>query len=101
MSLFFHPPKKQLRYLVEADDGATRLTYTGSILIAVSQNLLSEEFRKTFKKDNPTVKVVSVVGKTGGEKWKSLCAAGVSYLTEQNGDEAKWRGVKSRASMLR
>ncbi|KAI3665203.1 hypothetical protein L6452_43826 [Arctium lappa] len=34
-----------------------------------------EEFRKTFKKENPTVKVVSVVGKVGGEKWKSLSAA--------------------------
>nr|XP_043637302.1 high mobility group B protein 1 [Erigeron canadensis]XP_043637303.1 high mobility group B protein 1 [Erigeron canadensis] len=31
-----------------------------------------EEFRKTFKKENPTVKAVSAVGKAGGEKWKSL-----------------------------
>ncbi|KAK2979989.1 hypothetical protein RJ640_020015 [Escallonia rubra] len=34
-----------------------------------------EEFRKTFKKDNPTVKAVSAVGKAGGEKWKSMTAA--------------------------
>ncbi|KAL1816994.1 hypothetical protein DCAR_0521405 [Daucus carota subsp. sativus] len=34
-----------------------------------------EEFRKTFKKENPTVKAVSAVGKAGGEKWKSLSAA--------------------------
>ena len=31
-----------------------------------------EEFRKTFKAENPTVKAVSAVGKAGGEKWKSL-----------------------------
>ncbi|KAL8120608.1 hypothetical protein AgCh_017686 [Apium graveolens] len=30
-----------------------------------------EEFRKTFKKENPNV---SDVGKAGGEKWKSLSA---------------------------
>ncbi|XP_019161225.1 PREDICTED: high mobility group B protein 1 isoform X2 [Ipomoea nil] len=34
-----------------------------------------EEFRKTFKKENPNVKAVSAVGKAGGEKWKSLTAA--------------------------
>ncbi|XP_024981499.1 high mobility group B protein 1 isoform X1 [Cynara cardunculus var. scolymus] len=34
-----------------------------------------EEFRKTFKKENPTIKAVSAVGKAGGEKWKSLSAA--------------------------
>ncbi|XP_074364916.1 high mobility group B protein 1 [Apium graveolens] len=33
-----------------------------------------EEFRKTFKKENPNVKAVSAVGKAGGEKWKSLSA---------------------------
>ncbi|KAI3692803.1 hypothetical protein L6452_32626 [Arctium lappa] len=37
--------------------------------------LRCEEFRKTFKKENPTVKVVSSVGKAGREKWKSLSAA--------------------------
>ncbi|KAL3617516.1 hypothetical protein CASFOL_037837 [Castilleja foliolosa] len=31
-----------------------------------------EEFRTTFKKENPTVKAVSAVGKAGGAKWKSL-----------------------------
>ncbi|KAJ9548889.1 hypothetical protein OSB04_021432 [Centaurea solstitialis] len=34
-----------------------------------------EEFRQTFKKENPTIKAVSAVGKAGGEKWKSLTAA--------------------------
>ena len=34
-----------------------------------------EEFRKTFKAENPNVKAVSVVGKAGGEKWKSLSSA--------------------------
>ncbi|KAL6534373.1 hypothetical protein OROHE_013298 [Orobanche hederae] len=34
-----------------------------------------EEFRKTFKKENPNVKAVSAVGKAGGEKWKSLTKA--------------------------
>ncbi|KAI3474444.1 hypothetical protein Pfo_029305 [Paulownia fortunei] len=34
-----------------------------------------EEFRKTFKKENPNVKAVSAVGKAGGEKWKSLTDA--------------------------
>ncbi|PIN25027.1 HMG box-containing protein [Handroanthus impetiginosus] len=34
-----------------------------------------EEFRKTFKKENPNVKAVSAVGKAGGEKWKSMSDA--------------------------
>ncbi|KAM0046924.1 putative chromatin remodeling & transcriptional activation HMG family [Helianthus debilis subsp. tardiflorus] len=34
-----------------------------------------EEFRVTFKKENPNVKAVSAVGKAGGEKWKSMSAA--------------------------
>ncbi|KAJ4825645.1 hypothetical protein Tsubulata_023106 [Turnera subulata] len=34
-----------------------------------------EEFRKTFKKENPNVTAVSAVGKAGGEKWKSMSAA--------------------------
>ncbi|XP_057808124.1 high mobility group B protein 1 [Salvia miltiorrhiza] len=34
-----------------------------------------EEFRKTFKKENPNVKAVSAVGKAGGERWKSLSEA--------------------------
>ncbi|KAH6837190.1 high mobility group B1 [Perilla frutescens var. hirtella] len=34
-----------------------------------------EEFRITFKKENPNVKAVSAVGKAGGEKWKSLSEA--------------------------
>nr|AGV54591.1 high mobility group B protein 1 [Phaseolus vulgaris] len=34
-----------------------------------------EEFRKTFKAENPNVKAVSAVGKAGGEKWKSLSSA--------------------------
>ncbi|RYR15997.1 hypothetical protein Ahy_B04g072982 isoform A [Arachis hypogaea] len=35
----------------------------------------SEEFRKTFKAENPHVKAVSAVGKAGGEKWKSMSPA--------------------------
>ncbi|BAT97367.1 high mobility group B protein 1 [Vigna umbellata] len=34
-----------------------------------------EEFRQTFKAENPNVKAVSAVGKAGGEKWKSLSSA--------------------------
>ncbi|KAL5556345.1 hypothetical protein UlMin_038581 [Ulmus minor] len=34
-----------------------------------------EEFRKQFSKDNPNNKVVSVVGKAAGEKWKSMSDA--------------------------
>ncbi|XP_041996971.1 high mobility group B protein 1-like isoform X1 [Salvia splendens] len=34
-----------------------------------------EDFRKTFKKENPNVKAVSAVGKAGGERWKSLSEA--------------------------
>uniref|UniRef100_A0A7N0USE3 HMG box domain-containing protein n=2 Tax=Kalanchoe fedtschenkoi TaxID=63787 RepID=A0A7N0USE3_KALFE len=33
-----------------------------------------EEFRKEFKEKHPENKAVSVVGKAGGEKWKSLTA---------------------------
>ncbi|TYI65842.1 hypothetical protein E1A91_D09G185100v1 [Gossypium mustelinum] len=31
-----------------------------------------EEFRTTFKKENPNVKAVSAVGKAAGEMWKSM-----------------------------
>ncbi|XWS07644.1 hypothetical protein CRYUN_Cryun41cG0007200 [Craigia yunnanensis] len=31
-----------------------------------------EEFRITYKQENPKVKVFSAVGKAGGEKWKSM-----------------------------
>ena len=31
-----------------------------------------EQFRKEFKEKNPKNKLVSVVGKAGGDKWKSL-----------------------------
>jgi len=34
-----------------------------------------EDFRKTYKEKNPNVKSVSVVGKAGGDKWKSMSAA--------------------------
>ncbi|KAJ9180582.1 hypothetical protein P3X46_008803 [Hevea brasiliensis] len=34
-----------------------------------------EEFRKTFKKENPNVTSVAAVGKAGGEKWKSMSPA--------------------------
>ncbi|KAK4759411.1 hypothetical protein SAY87_022542 [Trapa incisa] len=34
-----------------------------------------EEFRKTFKKENPNVKAVSAVGKAGGVRWKSMSEA--------------------------
>ncbi|XP_038705027.1 high mobility group B protein 2-like [Tripterygium wilfordii] len=34
-----------------------------------------EEFRETFKKDHPKNKSVAVVGKAGGDKWKSLSEA--------------------------
>ncbi|KAI3675858.1 hypothetical protein L1987_85454 [Smallanthus sonchifolius] len=34
-----------------------------------------EEFRKTFKKENPNVKAVSAAGEVGGEKWNSMSAA--------------------------
>ncbi|KAI0512206.1 hypothetical protein KFK09_012844 [Dendrobium nobile] len=34
-----------------------------------------EEFREIYKREHPNVKAVSVVGKAGGEKWKSLTRA--------------------------
>ncbi|KAK8709041.1 hypothetical protein V6N13_060073 [Hibiscus sabdariffa] len=34
-----------------------------------------EEFRTTFKKENPNVKAVSAVGKAAGEVWKSMSEA--------------------------
>ncbi|KDO47714.1 hypothetical protein CISIN_1g030283mg [Citrus sinensis] len=34
-----------------------------------------EEFRKTFKKENPNVTAVSAVGKAAGGKWKSMSPA--------------------------
>uniref|UniRef100_I1JLG9 HMG box domain-containing protein n=1 Tax=Glycine max TaxID=3847 RepID=I1JLG9_SOYBN len=44
-----------------------------------------EEFRKTFKAENPNVKAVSVVGKAGGEKWKSLSSAVSFAIVINNG----------------
>ncbi|XP_065851670.1 high mobility group B protein 1-like [Euphorbia lathyris] len=34
-----------------------------------------EEFRKTFKKENPNAGAVAAVGKAGGQKWRSLAPA--------------------------
>uniref|UniRef100_A0A2P2MC62 Uncharacterized protein MANES_08G091800 n=1 Tax=Rhizophora mucronata TaxID=61149 RepID=A0A2P2MC62_RHIMU len=34
-----------------------------------------EEFRQTFKKENPNVSSVAAVGKAGGGKWKSMSPA--------------------------
>ncbi|XP_018480941.1 high mobility group B protein 1-like [Raphanus sativus] len=34
-----------------------------------------EDFRTTFKKENPNVKAVSAVGKAAGQKWKSMSQA--------------------------
>ncbi|KAG2636658.1 hypothetical protein PVAP13_2NG075309 [Panicum virgatum] len=34
-----------------------------------------EEFRKDYKEKHPNVKQVSVIGKAGGDKWKSLSDA--------------------------
>jgi hypothetical protein len=34
-----------------------------------------EDFRKTFKEKNPNNRSVSVVGKAGGDKWKTLSEA--------------------------
>ncbi|CAN0879752.1 High mobility group B protein 1 [Linum grandiflorum] len=34
-----------------------------------------EEFRKTFKKENPNANLVSAVGKAGGQKWREMSAA--------------------------
>ncbi|KAM0946957.1 putative chromatin remodeling & transcriptional activation HMG family [Dioscorea sansibarensis] len=34
-----------------------------------------EEFRKSYKEKNPHVNKVAVIGKAGGEKWKSLSTA--------------------------
>uniref|UniRef100_A0A0D9XGH9 HMG box domain-containing protein n=1 Tax=Leersia perrieri TaxID=77586 RepID=A0A0D9XGH9_9ORYZ len=34
-----------------------------------------EQFRKDYKEKHPTVKQVSVIGKAGGDKWKSMSEA--------------------------
>ncbi|KAM0949895.1 putative chromatin remodeling & transcriptional activation HMG family [Dioscorea sansibarensis] len=34
-----------------------------------------EEFRKSYKEKNPNVNKVAVIGKAGGEKWKSMSTA--------------------------
>jgi len=34
-----------------------------------------EEFRKTYKDNHPNVKSVAVIGKAGGEKWKTMSEA--------------------------
>ncbi|ONM57119.1 High mobility group B protein 2 [Zea mays] len=42
-----------------------------------------EEFRKDYKEKHPNVKQVSVIGKAGGDKWKSLSDA-VSLFVPQS-----------------
>lgn len=44
-----------------------------------------EEFRKQFKEKNPNNKLVSVVGKAGGDKWKSMSEADKApYVAKAN-----------------
>ncbi|KAG1361081.1 hypothetical protein COCNU_09G005440 [Cocos nucifera] len=44
-----------------------------------------EEFRKQFKEKNPNNKLVSVVGKAGGDKWKSMSDADKApYVAKAN-----------------
>ncbi|CAA3022992.1 Hypothetical predicted protein [Olea europaea subsp. europaea] len=63
-----------------------------------------EEFRKTFKKENPDVKGVSAVGKAGGEKWKSMSAAlhmKLKLLKRRPSMEVLWTPTtRSRKALL-
>ncbi|XWS29122.1 hypothetical protein CRYUN_Cryun24cG0001400 [Craigia yunnanensis] len=42
-----------------------------------------EEFRKQYKEEHPDNKSVSVVGKAGGEKWKSMSEAEKALYVEK------------------
>ncbi|EXB83378.1 High mobility group B protein 1 [Morus notabilis] len=42
-----------------------------------------EEFRKSYKENYPDVKSVAVVGKAGGEKWKSMSDADKAPYVEK------------------
>ncbi|KAG0475629.1 hypothetical protein HPP92_015315 [Vanilla planifolia] len=41
-----------------------------------------EQFRKEYKEKNPSNKLVSVVGKAGGDKWKSMSDAKAPYVAK-------------------
>eukprot|EP00262_Sarcandra_glabra_P018825 TRINITY_DN68_c0_g2_i3.p1 TRINITY_DN68_c0_g2~~TRINITY_DN68_c0_g2_i3.p1 ORF type:complete len:159 (+),score=51.30 TRINITY_DN68_c0_g2_i3:156-632(+) len=65
-----------------------------------------EEFRKQFKDKNPGNKSVSVVGKAGGDKWKSLSEAekapyvakAAKRKTEYNKNMAAYNKKQSQAA---
>ena len=38
-------------------------------------HLCRDNFRKEYKENHPDIKKVSVIGKAGGEKWKSMSDA--------------------------
>ncbi|KAI3973499.1 hypothetical protein MKW92_041525, partial [Papaver armeniacum] len=49
-----------------------------------------EEFRTTYKLENPHVKGVAAVGKAGGEKWKSLSnAESIADDDDEESDKSK------------
>jgi high mobility group protein B3 len=47
----------------------------GFVLIDWCDGFCREDFRKDYKEKHPNVKQVSVIGKAGGDKWKSLSEA--------------------------
>ncbi|XWS55539.1 hypothetical protein CRYUN_Cryun09bG0008700 [Craigia yunnanensis] len=67
------------RLLIEAAYGKPRRTEKLRKTLTNQRGLLVlslcsciEEFRATFKKENPNVKAVSAVGKAADERWKSM-----------------------------
>ncbi|ERM98632.1 hypothetical protein AMTRI_Chr05g57150 [Amborella trichopoda] len=52
--------------------------------------LFMDAFRVTFKKENPDTKGIAVVGKAGGEKWKSMTdqekASYIAHATQKKAE---------------
>uniref|UniRef100_A0A5B7BCI3 Putative high mobility group B protein 3-like n=1 Tax=Davidia involucrata TaxID=16924 RepID=A0A5B7BCI3_DAVIN len=59
-----------------------------------------EDFRKTFKENFPDNKSVSVVGKAGGEKWKSMSdSEKAPYVAKAAKKKAEYEKAKEEFNM--
>uniref|UniRef100_A0A452ZK11 HMG box domain-containing protein n=1 Tax=Aegilops tauschii subsp. strangulata TaxID=200361 RepID=A0A452ZK11_AEGTS len=56
-----------------------------------------DNFRKEYKEKHPDVKQVSMIGKAGGEKWKSMSDAVLCSCTRLAPSPARWSFLRRPA----
>ncbi|XP_073356651.1 HMG1/2-like protein isoform X2 [Aegilops tauschii subsp. strangulata] len=59
--------------------------------------LRRDNFRKEYKEKHPDVKQVSMIGKAGGEKWKSMSDAVLCSCTRLAPSPARWSFLRRPA----